>query len=291
MSNIVNTNVGAAVALQNLNATSRSLSLTQGRISTGLSVASTKDDSAVYNLAQSLRGEVSGLVAVTSSLNTAKSVTDVAVSGAESISDTLIQMKQVATKAKDGTLTDAQRGQYNTEWANLQKQITSVIKSANFNGINVLHDGGGSVSALSSLYGGTTVAGGGSTTAWAPDTVSVANQGLDKSGAGLTVTDAAVKIDSATNADAALGKLDVDSKTLDVALSALGAASRLIDRQLTFTSKLSDTLNSGIGNLVDADLAKESAALQSLQVKQQLGTQALSIANQAPQSLLSLFRG
>jgi len=291
MSNIVNTNVGAAVALQNLNATSRSLSVTQGRISTGLSVASTKDDSAVYNLAQSLRAEVSGLAAVTSSLNTAKSVTDVAVSGAESISDTLIQMKQVAMKAKDGTLSPDMRAQYNTEWSNLQNQITSVIKSANFNGINLLNDGGGSVSALSSLYGASAVVAGGGSGAWAPDTISVVNQGLNKTGAGLTALAGTVKIDTAANADAALGKLDVDTKTLATALSALGASSRLIDRQLTFTSKLTDTLNSGIGNLVDADLAKESANLQSLQVKQQLGTQALSIANQAPQSLLSLFRG
>ena len=290
MSNIVNTNVGAAVALQNLNATSRSLQVTQGHISTGLNVAGAKDNSAIFNLAQSMRGDVLGLSAVTSSLNTAKSVTDVALSATESISDTLNAMKEVAMQAKDGTLNDAKRKQYNDEWVNLQNQIKSVIKSASFNGINVLTAGGGSVSALSTLYGGSAVAGGGST-AWAPDTISVPNRSLDDSTNGLAVIDKSMTIDTADKADAALGTLSKDVENLEVSLSALGAASRLIDRQLTFTSKLTDTLNSGIGNLVDADLAKESANLQSLQVKQQLGTQALSIANQAPQSLLSLFRG
>ncbi|GAA4217453.1 flagellin [Sphingomonas endophytica] len=291
MSNIVNTNVGAWAALQNLSASQRSLGTLQTRINSGLSVSSTKDDSAVYNLAQSLRGDVGGLAAVGSSLSTAKSVVDVAVNGAESINDILNQMKSVATKADDGTLTDAQRGQYDTDFKNLQKQIDTIVKSSNFNGINLLKDGGGSVSALKSLYGGGSVgATTGSAIAWSPNTLEVDNVGVD-GGSGLTATGSGVDLTSADNAKAALGKLADDTVTLGSALSKLGSAARTIDSQLTFNSKLTDTLNSGIGNLVDADLAKESANLQALQVKQQLGIQALSIANQAPQTLLSLFRG
>jgi len=293
MSNIVNTNVGAWTALQNLTASQRSLGTLQSRINSGLSVSSTKDDSAVYNLAQSLRGDVGGLAAVGSSLSTAKSVVDVAVNGAEAISDILNQMKSTAAKADDGTLTDAQRGQYNSDFENLQKQVDTIVKSANFNGINLLKDGGGSVSALKSLYGGSTAttATTGSAIAWTPDTLAVANVAIDNSGSGLSAIKSSVDLKSQANAKSALDKLADDTVTLGNALSKLGSAARTIDAQLTFNSKLTDTLNSGIGNLVDADLAKESANLQALQVKQQLGVQALSIANQAPQTLLSLFRG
>lgn len=291
----VNTNVGAMAALQNLNATSKSLSVTQSRINTGLAVSSTKDDSAAYNLAQSLRGDISGLTAVTSSLNNAKSVTDVAISGAESISDIVNQMKTLAAKADDDTLTQDQRTQYDTDFKNLQTSIKTIINSSNFNGVNLLSNGGGSVSALKSLQGGSSAtlsgwSGAGSATVWNPDVLSVANVDLDNSGSGLGVLASTVDLTSTANAQTALGKLADDTKTLSTALSNLGSASRTIDSQITFTSKLSDTLTSGVGNLVDADLAKESANLQALQVKQQLGVQALSIANQAPQTLLSLFR-
>lgn len=288
----VNTNIGAMAALQNLSATSSQMNTTQNRINTGLSVSSTKDDSAAYNLAQSLRGDISGLTAVTSSLNNAKSVTDVAVSGAESISDIMNQMKTLAAKADDDTLTSDQRSQYDTDFKSLQGQITTIVNSSNFNGVNLLSSGGGSVSALKSLQGGSsaTLTAAGSAGAWNPDMLQVANVALDGSGtSGLSVL-GSVDLTSTANAQTVLAKLATDTKTLATALSNLGSASRTIDSQITFTSKLSDTLDSGVGNLVDADLAKESANLQSLQVKQQLGVQALSIANQAPQTILSLFR-
>jgi flagellin len=96
---------------------------------------------------------------------------------------------------------------------------------------------------------------------------------------------------STTNATAASAAIDTAINTLNQNLATLGSQAKALDVQNTFLSKLSDTVEAGIGNLVDADLAKESAKLQSLQIKQQLGAQALSIANQAPQVILSLFRG
>jgi hypothetical protein len=75
------------------------------------------------------------------------------------------------------------------------------------------------------------------------------------------------------------------------ALARLGTASKALSTHNTFVGKLSDALEAGVGNLVDADLAKESATLQALQTKQQLGVQALSIANQSTSVLVSLFRG
>ncbi|WP_019831302.1 flagellin [Sphingomonas sp. PR090111-T3T-6A] len=283
----VNTNIGAMTALQSLNMTNQSMATTQSRINTGLSVASTKDDSAAYNIAQGLRGDISGLTAVTSSLNNAKSVTDVAVSGAESISDILNQMKTLAAKSDDDTLTADQRKQYNTDFTNLRDQITTIVDSSDFNGINLLKSGGGSVSALQSLQGGSTSPT--NAAAWDPSTLDVANVDLGLGGSTITVA-ATDDISSQANAHAMLSTLKTSSDNLASKLSDLGSASRTIDRQLTFTSKLSDALESGVGNLVDADLAKESANLQALQVKQQLGVQALSIANQAPQTILSLFR-
>lgn len=268
----VNTNTGAMAALQSLNATNRGLDTVQSRINTGLSVASTKDDSASYTIAQTLRGDMGGLKAVSSSLSRAKSTVDVAVAGAEQISDLVNQMKSKAIEASDAGMDADSRSAITKDFDALKEQINTIIDSSEFNGTNLLKASGGSVSALQST----------DTTA---TTLSVANQdfGAEVTTLGATFTDAAT-------AKAMVTKLETASKNINTKLSTLGAASRKIDGQSSFVGKLSDAIEGGIGNLVDADLAKESAKLQALQVKQQLGLQALSIANQAPQSIMSLFR-
>ena len=282
----VNTNVGAMAALQSLNETNKGLSQVQSRINTGLNVSSTKDDSASFTIAQGLRGDMGGLKAVSSSLSRAKSVTDVAVAGAEQISDVVNQMKAKAYQAADAGIDTATRDAYNSDFVALRDQITTIVNSSDFNGTNLLKaSGGGSVSALQSLKDSDTS----SATTWDPDSLSVANQGLDLGGGVVTVS-ASGNISSQASAQAMIDTLTTTQENLKGTLSTLGAASRKIDAQSTFTSKLSDTIEAGIGNLVDADLAKESARLQALQVKQQLGVQALSIANQAPQTITSLFR-
>jgi len=271
----VNTNVGAMAALQSLNSTNSSLSTVQSRINTGLNVASAKDDSASFTIAQSLRGDVGGLKAVTSSLNRAKSTVDVAVAGAEQISDILNQMKAKAIQASDDGLDADSRTAINSDYSALKEQITTIIASSEFNGTNLLKDDAtstGQVSALQSLDTSTNL--------------TVANQAFDTNVTTALGTD----LTSKANADTALTEVATVESTLGTTLSSLGSASRKIEGQLSFNSKLSDVIESGIGNLVDADLAKESAKLQALQVKQQLGVQALSIANQAPQSVISLFR-
>ena len=272
----VNTNAGAMAALQSLNATNKRMDVTQSRINTGLSVASTKDDSAKYTIAQTLRGDLGGLNAVTSSLNNAKSVTDTAIAGAEQISDLLNQMKSKAYEAADAGLDTASRAAVGKDFDALLEQVNTIIKSSEFNNTNLLDDtftGTKTVAALQSLD--------------ATSTLAVGNQALDVVAGTITggIADATGALGSAMvlTLDTAIG--NVNTK-----LSTLGAASRKIEGQLSFTSKLSDVVTTGIGNLVDADLAKESANLQALQVRQQLGVQALSIANQAPQTILSLFR-
>ena len=268
----VNTNVGAMAALQSLSQTNKSLATTQSRINTGLSVSSTKDDSASYTIAQTLRGDVGSLKAVNSSLARAKSTVDVAVAGAEQISDLINQMKAKATEASDAGLDSESRTAIGKDFDALKEQINTIIDSSEFNGTNLLKASGGSVSALPS-------------TDTSASTQDVANQDLGAvvTGLGATFTDAAT-------ASTMVDNLETAATTLGDKLSSLGSASRKIDAQMTFTSKLSDVIEAGIGNLVDADLAKESANLQALQVKQQLGVQALSIANQAPQTITSLFR-
>ncbi|OWV33545.1 flagellin [Pacificimonas flava] len=279
----VNTNVGAMAALQALKATNQGLSTTQSRINTGLSVSSTKDDSASFTIAQTLRGDLGGLQSVSSSLSRAKSVTDVAVAGAEQISDVVNQMKSLAYQSADAGIDQASRDAINEDFKALRDQITTIVDSSEFNGTNLLKASGGSVTALQSLQDGT--AGG----TWDPDSLTVANQGLDLGGTVVTVG-ATDEIATQATAQAMIDTLETTQTNLNDSLSTLGSASRQIDAQSEFTSKLSDVIEAGIGNLVDADLAKESAKLQALQTKQQLGVQALSIANQAPQTVLSLFR-
>lgn len=279
----VNTNTGAMAALQSLTNTTKALSTTSSRITTGMNVASTKDNSAAYTTAQSLRSDLGGLQSVNSSLSRAKSVTDVAIAGAEQISDVVNQMKAKAYQAADTGIDQASRDGINKDFTALRDQITTIVNASDFNGTNLLKASGGAVSALQSLQDGTS---GGT---WQPDSLSVANQGLDLGGSVITVA-ASGNISSAASATTMIDTLTTTQTNLATSLSNLGSASRQIDAQSTFTSKLSDAIESGIGSLVDADLAKESAKLQALQVKQQLGVQALSIANQAPQTITSLFR-
>lgn len=290
----VNTNGGAMAALQSLNATNKSMETTQSRITTGLNVASTKDDSAKYTVAQTLRGDLGKLGAVTTSLNNAKSVTDVAIAGAEQISDLVNQMKSKALEASDAGLDDESRKAISNDLLSLKKQINTVIEGSDFNGSNLLKGTTGAtptgdkISALQSIGG---------------DTLSVSNQALSESagtafgasGTDTDITNVGVVDDgtAATGSGAAKAlatKLDTFFDKVKTSLSDLGAGSRQIEGQLSFNSNLNDVITTGIGNLVDADLAKESASLQALQVQQQLGVQALSIANQSPQTLLSLFR-
>jgi flagellin len=281
----VNTNVGAMAALQSLNSTTKGLAQVQSRINTGLNVSSTKDDSAKYTVAQKLRGDMGELSAVNSSLNRAKSSTDVAVAGAEQVSDLLNQMQTKAKEASDTGIDAPSRAAITKDLNALKQQVETVIDSSEFNGTNLLKGTGATtdsqVSALQSL-GSTATTG----------TLTVANQGFTaKAATGFgqpAGTDIALADGAA--ADTLMGTLKTFSAAVRTSLSDLGSASRKIDGQLSFNSKLSDVIEGGIGNMVDADLAKESAKLQALQVKQQLGVQALSIANQAPQSITSLFR-
>ena len=275
MSLSVNTNMGAMVALQNLNNTSTMLSTTQQHISTGLKVANAKDDGATFAIAQSQRATVASLDAVKDSLNRASSSVDVAMSAGESISDMLTQMKEKALAASDTSLDTTSRSALNTDFAALRDQITKTVSNAVFNGINLVD---GSITGLNALAN-----------ADGSSHLTVSSQDLSLAGGIVSLaTDATFA--SATSASALLTTIDSSINNVSAALAKLGTSSKSVSAHMAFIGKLQDSLEAGIGNLVDADMAKESAKLQALQTKQQLGIQSLSIANQAPQIALSLFK-
>jgi flagellin len=275
----VNTNAGALIALQNLNATNRSLETTQNRINTGLKVNGYKDNSAVFAIAQNLRADQSGLNAVKSSLDNASSVLDVTLAAGEAVSDILNQMKEKATAAADPSIDDNSRTALNNDLQALSKQITTIVTNATFNGVNIL-DGATSTDGVKALVSGDLNSSG------KIQTITVAAQNITVSGLAVD----SLSIASAAGAESAMAAIDSAATTLNTAMASIGSGAKAVEAQRIFVDKLSNAIETGIGNLVDADLAKESAKLQSLQVKQQLGIQALSIANQAPSVVLSLFR-
>jgi flagellin len=275
--NSVNTNMSAMAALQNLAATQKDLATTQSRINSGLKVASAKDNGAIWAIAQNQRSTSGSLDAVKDSLQRAASTVDVALSAGESVSDLLLQMKQKALAASDTTLDSNSRTALNDDFKSLRDQITKVVSNADFNGANLVKNGGAQIQALANADGSSVI--------------SVAAQDLSLGGSGaLSTISTTSSIGTQTLANSMISTVDSAITAVSSALSKLGTGSKALDSHLTFVGKLQDTIDAGVGNLVDADLAKESAKLQALQTKQQLGIQALSIANQSSSILLSLFR-
>ena len=275
MSFSVNTNNGAAIALQYLNQTQGKLDQTQSAINSGLKVANAKDDGAIYAIAQNQRGSVAGYQSVINSLNNGSSAIDVALSAGQSISDLLIQMKAKALAAADPSIDTASRQALNANFTALRDQISTIVKNAVFNGFNLVDGSTTQITALASADGSRRI--------------TTASQNMKLSGTIVTMTTTAT-ISTQTKASALVATIQTSLTNVNSALAKLSSGAAKFSIQGTFSQKLSDTLTQGIGNLVDANMAQESAMLQSLQVKQQLGVQALSIANQAPQTILSLFR-
>ncbi|HZF78134.1 MAG TPA: flagellin [Acetobacteraceae bacterium] len=272
--NSVNTNIGAMVALQSLNRTTDQLDTTQKRVSTGFRVADAKDDGAAFAVAQRVRADVSGLTSAQEQLGGVKGIVDVTLAALTKVSKTMEDIKAVVVKLADGNIDAATRTQYAAQYQSLQQSVVSFISDATYNGNTLLtaasttlttvrNETGGNYSIGSILTAGITI------TATAPATVAAASTMLSGS--------------AATDFNGVMG-------AINTALNTMGNHAKYVDRLREYNKDKIDALESGLGALVDADLAKESAKMQSLQVRQQLGTQALGMANQAPQALLGLFR-
>ncbi|MBD1206438.1 MAG: flagellin [Rhodobacteraceae bacterium] len=405
MSSIL-TNTGAMVALQTMKSINASMTRTQSEISTGKTVATAKDNAAVWAISKVMEADVDGFERISDSLSLGSSTIAVAREAAETVTDLLKQMKE---KIVDAQGDNVDRAKLQTDVVALREQIGSVVSAAQFNGLNLVNGSAPSMDILSSLDRSTTgvtsstitvngqdlsigdyqandvfsastggtISGAGDTfvltldsgggtdditiadgaTAWAagdsvsmrigdrvaqytltaadvdsgnnsvPDLIAIglknaidalgidgltvdydsANAGqlaftndgtadlavsgqFQNAGAGGLGAISSINVSTGGGATQALGTIETLLGTAIDAASAFGSAETRIDTQISFVGSLTDALRSGIGSLVDADMEETSARLQALQVQQQLATQALSIANQQPQNLLSLFR-
>ncbi len=276
MSSIL-TNNSAMVALQTLNSINKNLASTQGEISTGKEIGSAKDNSAIWAISKVMESDVAGFKSVSDSLSLAESTISVARSGAEQITELWNEIKEKVVAAT-GENVDHTKIQADVD--QLAGQIGSIIGAAQFNGKNLLDTAGGDMTVLTSLDRD---AAGSVTTS----TVTVASVDFE---AAWTLTAGAIAVTDATTATTTLGTVETNIQTAIDGAAALGASEKRIEIQGDFMQSLTDSVKTGIGGLVDANMEEASARLQALQVQQQLGVQALSIANQAPQTLLSLFR-
>ena len=276
MVNGVNNNAQSLAALQNLNATNKNLEETTDRISSGLKVANAKDNAAVFSVAQGLRGEHAAYDVIQVSLDRSKSVSDVAIAAGETASDILIQLRDKALAATQEIDANS-RAAYQEDFNSLLVQFEKIVSSAEFDGVNLLDNSNpAGLEFIADASGSTTLR--------------LDAEDFSFGGPNITVDPATHDLSDPVNATAALDAIKTSITNVNGALARLGGSSQKIDNHANFVSRLQDVITEGVGQLVDADLGKESAILQSLQVKQQLGVQAMSIANQSPQAILSLFQ-
>ena len=298
MTTTVNTNPGAFVALKNLTSVQNQLQSTQKRVSTGYTVADAFDNGAVFGVAQLVRSDIAGNSAASAELGNFSGALQTANAGATAVSDTLSDIRAVLTHLSSQGLTKTQYGQYIEQYKTLVASVKSSVDGSSYNGtnllssaqtFNVLASGSGDsikVEGVKAALGGT-----GSNTTYSALT-SIQTQldtwnGTVKAGGTAELVAAAASVQSFLGEQGALVTISNSTSTV---LNYIGALNRQVSQQLNFNNSIRDALSTGLGSLVDADLARESAVLTALQVKQQLATQALSIANQAPNILTTLFR-
>jgi flagellin len=282
--NSVNTNVGAMIALESLNATNTSLAAAQKQVSTGYRVADSTDDGAAYAIAQGVRSTVGALTSANQQLGDVQGLLSTTQSSMNNISNTMASMRDVLVKLSDGSVTSSDRTNYIQQYNSLLANVKTFVQDANYNGKTLIGNISGSSGTFSRVavvrnesgasygiatYGGSALYG------------SIAFTSTELGGAG-TVQGLIGTASTATF----INKMN----SVNNELNTIGASQNYVTNQVSYNSNKVDALNSGVGALVDADLAQESAQLQALQIRQQLGTQALSLANQAPQTLLSLFK-
>ncbi|MCA3358788.1 MAG: flagellin [Roseomonas sp.] len=274
--NSINTNSQALIALQSLNNTNAEISVTQKRVSTGYRVSDAKDDGGAFAVAQAVRSDVAGVIAVGEQLGGVKGVLETTFAALSVVSDTMKQIRGVLTRLADGSISTDQRTQYETQYRLLSDQVGKFVDDATYNGRSLLStdtaNGGGDITAIRNEGGGTF-------------TISAIN------GANLKIsTTPPLTASAAQTWIANAGTFDSVDKQISTALNTFGASMAFVDNQISYNAKKVDAMEGGLGALVDADLAKESSTLEALKVRQQLGVQTLGLANQGPQVLLGLFR-
>ena len=295
--NSVNTNIGAQVALSSLNHTNTELQASQKRISTGFRVADATDDGAAFAVAQRVRSDVGALTSANEQLGNAKGLVGTALSALGKISDSVNTAKTLLVKIGDASLPQDQRDQYMASYKSLVSQVADTVDGSTYNGQTLLGKATGAVpgtgkTVISSEDGSTTAISAADTSGLANTLASLIGSTFSRTG-GVDSFGTVASTAAQTAAATALSgtSFSAAQKGVSDQLNQTGADSNRVDAKIAFNSSKIDSLNAGLGALIDTDLSKESAKLQALQIKQQLGTQALSLANQAPSSLVSLFKG
>ena len=269
--NSVITNAGALLGQKFLRANSNEMVQVQNRVTSGLRVNSVTDDASTFAVAAGLRADIKSYTAISASLQAAKVLGTVAVQAGETVSKRLEDIKSKIIQLADDSLSPASRQTYSADLNSMIEEVNTYLRQgALYNGSNLLGTGSASANVLV-----------------------VAN--IDASAFTLraqSVSDLAIgAIPDSVAAQSSLSDLAVFKASLDSGLANLGADLKRLDAQVEFIKQTEETVRIGLGALVDADMAKETAQLQALQVRQQLGVQAMGIANQAPQVLVSLLRG
>ncbi len=271
----INTNAGAMAALRNLTTSTTELERTQLRVTTGFKVNGPKDDASTFAIANNLRGDISGTEAVKGALAAGESTVNVAIEVGKAVADLLIEMKAKTVQANQAGLDAASRTALHNDFTALRDQLTTIVATAEFNSVNLIKSGATNLAVLSTADGSTITI-----------TITITAQAMDTATLAVSASD----LTTSASAGAALSAIDSAITSVSDKLAALGSSAKRIEVQSQFTSQLVDILKEGVGNLIDANLAEESATLQALQIKQQFGVQALSIANASPQSILALFQ-
>jgi flagellin len=274
--NSINTNAQSVLALQSLNRTNAELAGVQKRVSTGYRVADAKDDGGAFAVAQAVRSDVAGVIAVGEQLGGVRGVLETTFAALTVVSDTMKNLRQVVTRLADSSISADQRVTYAEQYELLADQIGKFVDDASYNGRTLLStaaaNGGGDITAIRNENGGT-----------------FSINAVDGASLKLPLT-APVDSTAAQGWIISGGTFDLRDQEISLALNKFGSAMAFVDNQLKYNAQKVDAMEGGLGALVDADLAKESSALEALKVRQQLGVQTLGLANQGPQVLLGLFR-
>jgi flagellin len=280
--NSVNTNESAMIALQSLDATNSQLDVVQKQVSTGFRVADAVDDGAAYAIAQGIRSTVGALTSANQQLGNSQGLLATSMSGLNNISNTMTSMRDVLVKLSDSSVTGADRTNYSTQYTSMLANVQTFIQDANYDGKTLIGD----ITGSNGTYGAVAVARNESGSIY-----NIVTFGGSAMFGSISFTSTQMQGASTVAAlISATGTFINQFNAVSSALNTVGSETNYVNNQVSYNSDKIDALNTGIGSLVDADLAQESAQLQSLQIRQQLGTQSLSIANQAPAALLNLFK-
>ncbi|WP_428541964.1 flagellin [Rhodopila sp.] len=280
--NSVNTNMGAMVALQSLESTQSQLTATQKQISTGYRVSDSTDDGAAYAIAQGIRSTVGALTTANQQLGSVQGLLSTTQSGLNHVSNLMSSMRDTLQQLSSPSVTGSERTNYETSYNSMLQQVKGDIQDAGYNGKTLI----GNITGSTGSFGRTAVVRNDSGATYALTTFSGSAMFGAISVTPTTFGGAASVAALITAGGAFMKQMNAVNNQLNV----VGNSINYINNETTYNSDKIDALNSGLGSLIDADLAKESAQLTALQIRQQLGTQSLSMANQAPQTLLSLFK-